>query len=59
MISTAVIVGEMSATDWANRAGNPKTLVRSPTCFFAVAIEGELRVNVTAVTSPCVWSPYG
>jgi hypothetical protein len=30
MMSTAVIVGEMSATDWARSVGNPRTPVRRP-----------------------------
>jgi hypothetical protein len=30
MIRTAVIVGDMSAIDWASRAGNPRAFERSP-----------------------------
>src|SRR5580704_14687112 len=30
MINTAVIVGEISATDWAKSVGKPNALVRSP-----------------------------
>ncbi len=56
MISTAVMVGEIKATDWANRAGNPSTLERSPTCFWTVRVEGVFLVIVT-VTSPYACVP--
>jgi hypothetical protein len=33
MMSTAVMVGEMTATDWANNVGNPSALTRKPGIF--------------------------
>ncbi len=38
MISTAVMVGEITATDWANRVGSPRALNRSPRSFLDGAV---------------------
>ena len=56
MIRTAVIVGEITATDWANRAGNPRTLARSPICFCTSSVDGVVRV-IVIVTTPSVVPP--
>src|ERR1700722_13333436 len=52
MMSTAVIVGDISATDCANRAGKPRTFVRSP-CIFCMA-ETSLVPALIVIVSPCL-----
>ena len=40
-MSTAVIVGEIKAIDWARRAGNPRTPLRRPAAGCAAVTEPE------------------
>src|SRR5580700_10731826 len=53
MISTAVIVGDISATDCANRAGKPRTFVRNP-CIFCMA-ETSFVPALIVIVSPCLY----
>ncbi len=50
MIRTAVMVGEMSATDWASTAGKPSAFARSPGRVFG-GPEGTPVVNIFIVLS--------
>src|SRR5271156_5590032 len=50
MMRTAVMVGDISATDCANRAGKPRTFVRSP-CIFCMA-ETSLVPALVVIVSP-------
>src|SRR3984885_14427905 len=43
MMRTAVIVGEISATDWASSAGNPSAPVLSPV-FSGAALTGAMAI---------------
>src|ERR1700728_1098024 len=48
----AVMGGEISATDCANRAGKPRTFVRTP-CIFCMA-ETSLVPALIVIVSPCL-----
>src|ERR1700728_2439940 len=50
MMSTAVMVGEIRATDCAKSEGRPRTLVRSP-CIFAMA-EASFVPALLVIVSP-------
>jgi hypothetical protein len=59
MISTAVIVGEMAATDWANKAGMPNTFVFSPVSLMVDGGSGVASgVSVMLLVLLCV-APHG
>ena len=51
MISTAVMVGEISAMDWASRVGKPSAFFRSPGCD-CEEDGGSPLVNVVMVRWP-------
>jgi hypothetical protein len=49
MISTAVIVGEINATDWASTVGKPRARVRRPERSLppgAAVVAGDLVASV-------------
>jgi hypothetical protein len=58
MMSTAVMVGEINATDWAKSDGNPRALVRSPNFLFMVSVEGASGTMLT-MSRLLVSGPHG
>ncbi len=50
MMSTAVMVGEITASDWANSAGSPSALGRNPCILFMA--EASFVPALVVIVSP-------
>ena len=56
MMSTAVMVGEITASDWAKRDGSPRALIRSPWVFVRAGASVVPALMVIATLLLCLVS---